>query len=157
MYEWVTNDWSFETHSYMTNSCLQHGSFIHDRFMCATWLILRRDMTHSYVRHSFICATWGIHMCDTPSYVRHDAFICATWLIYTCDMIPSYVRRDTFICATWLRPLLPESCRRETLINVSLRQYDGTLSMVPNSYSMWRVRKHPNSKDSVGFVESQFD
>jgi len=47
----------------------------HDSFVCVTWLILMRDMPHSYVwPDSFICVTWLIHMCDmTHSYAWHDS------------------------------------------------------------------------------------
>jgi len=67
-----------------------------DSFICVTWLIHMRDVTHSYVwRDSFICVTWLIHMCDvTHSYVWRDSFICVTWLIHICDVTHSYVWRD---------------------------------------------------------------
>ena len=76
----------------------------HDAFICVTWLIHMRDMTHSYVWHdAFICVTWRIHMCDmTHSYVWHDSFIFVTWLIHMRDMTHSYIWHDSFICVTCL-------------------------------------------------------
>jgi len=55
-------------------------------FIGATWLIYKRDMTHSNVRHeSFICVTWPIHMCTmTHSHASHDSFTCVTWRMHIC-------------------------------------------------------------------------
>ena len=85
-----------------TQPWLVHMS--HESFICETWRIHIRDVTHSYVRHdSCICATWLVHMWDmTHSYVRHDSFICETRLIHMWDMTHAYVTHDSFICETWL-------------------------------------------------------
>jgi len=77
-------------------------------YICVTWLIHIRDMTHSCVWHdTFTCVTWLIYMCDmTHSCRRRDSFICVTWLIHMCDMTHSYVWHDSFIRVTWLIPCM---------------------------------------------------
>jgi len=59
------------------------------QYMCVTWLIRMRDMTHLYALHdSFANATRLAHMRNkTNSHVRHDSSLCVTWLI---------------VCETWL-------------------------------------------------------
>ena len=103
------------THPYVWQSYVWPDSFI-----CVTWLIYVRDMTHSYVRHdSFVCVIWlcyiYIYMCTC---VGHDTSICVckcvhihtqmpykyvfmrvTWLNHMCDMTESYVCVQ--MCSTW--------------------------------------------------------
>jgi len=81
---------------------LQHDSFIyvwHDSFICGTWLIHMRAMTHSYVWHdsdSDTCNMTHSYKCNmTHSYAGHDSFICGPWLIHIWDM-------TQLIPATWL-------------------------------------------------------
>jgi len=106
---------------------MRHHSFLHDSFICETWLIHMwdmthsyRDMTHSYTRHhSFLHATRPIYTRDlTHSYVWHDSFISRhdsfvlrhdsfilrhasftheARLIYTCNTTNLYTRHDSFI------------------------------------------------------------
>jgi len=67
--------------TWLMHTCDRHDESVvrvvwHDAFICVTWIIHVKDMTHSYVCHdSFICDVW------------HDLFI---WLIYMCDMTHSY-------------------------------------------------------------------
>jgi len=70
----------------------------HDSFICVTWLIHVRDMTHAYVWHdSFKCVTWlntnHCLECPTPrarECVTHwcrSLCVYATWLIHLCDTL----------------------------------------------------------------------
>ena len=78
----------------VTHWCAWHGSF-----MCVTWILHVRNKIHSYAWHVwFMCVTWLIHMCDTThSHAWYDSFICVTWLIHMCDTTHSYVRHDSFV------------------------------------------------------------
>jgi len=69
------------------------------RFICVTWLIFLRDMTHLYVWHdSSVCVSWLIHACDmTNSYVWHDSSVCVSWIIQMCHMPHSDVWRDSYL------------------------------------------------------------
>jgi len=60
-----------------------------DLLICATWLFLLCDMTHSSVSHdAFTCATWRIHIRDVKdSYVQHDSFICAAYGVATISRL----------------------------------------------------------------------
>jgi len=48
----------------------------HDALMCVTYSFLC-DVTHSYLHDSFICVTWLIHTCDmTPCKPLHFRLLC---------------------------------------------------------------------------------
>jgi len=90
-------------------------------FICVTWLIHTRDMTHSFVWN--MCRVghrvWT-QLMQQNSCVWHDSFICATWLIQMCDICEewdivcwrsriyvltqqeSYVSHDSFTRVAWL-------------------------------------------------------
>jgi len=99
----------------------------HDSFICVTWLIHMRDMTHSYVWHdSFTCVIWLIHWiirdmthsCNphgenmSAFYIQHHSCICVyvwlhsytcvTSLMYMCDFTHIHVWHHSFICVTSL-------------------------------------------------------
>jgi len=105
-----------------------HWYMWHDSSLCATWLILMCDMTHSHMQCNTLClcdrycaGTWLIHMCDmTRAYVWHDSFWCVTRRIDICRnnalclfsllltqpdtlcITGMVLRHDSFIRATWL-------------------------------------------------------
>jgi len=108
------------------NTCrmreMTHSHERYDSFICETWLIHMRDMTHLHVRQ---------HM----SNMRHDAFTWditnshETWLIHMRDMTHSYHKHVSFIWQTWL-------------IQMWVRQYSSHL--MTHSYEtslihMWHV------------------
>jgi len=102
------------TRTYMTHVCARHHSLIcdmthsyewlrtmsktrnvlcvwHDSFTSVTWLIHRRDMTHTLM--TLLCKLWH-DWSSTQSYAMyaayawHDSLICVTWPINMrmCDM-----------------------------------------------------------------------
>ena len=74
--------------------------YIECHFICVTWLIHMRSMTHPYVWHdSLICVTWLIHLCDIFALAAcwHDAFIYAPWLIHVFAMTHWYVWHGSFV------------------------------------------------------------
>ena len=94
-------------------------SIIRDSFVCRTWLVHMRDMTHSYVRQdSFISETWLVHMWDMTRSYTHvfprswaPAYYCGwppgapishSWLICDSFVLYSYVEDDLFVRETWL-------------------------------------------------------
>jgi len=98
----VTSPWD------VTHSCERLEVFMcetiarsrvrYDLFVCETWLIRMRDMTHSYVRHdSFTRETWLIHVCDVAALTRRTPLWCVTqtkwWWIW--DMTHSYMWRGS--------------------------------------------------------------
>jgi len=64
----------------------------HDSFLCKTWLIQMRDMTHSYVRHdSFTCETSLIPMWDTAHagarWVRMLQCVAVRYSVVRCAAV----------------------------------------------------------------------
>jgi len=68
----------------------------HDSFLHVTWLVSRRDMTHScvgpdlffFVPWERVLSCWSVIVqCDmTHFYVWHDSLLYVTWLIPMCNM-----------------------------------------------------------------------
>jgi len=95
-----------------------------DSFMCETWVICVRDMSHLCVRNdSFVCVSWLIcvcvmtHLCvwhDSFVCVIHASFMCVTWVIYVCDMSHLCVWHESFVCVVTHDsvPLSPGMCDR---------------------------------------------
>jgi len=79
------------THSYVD---ITRSNEWHDSFVCVTWLIRVRDMTHSHVwLHVLIQVD--------PQRIRFDiADIRAAWIIRMCTMTSVYVQHDWFIYVT---------------------------------------------------------
>ena len=118
----------------------------HDPYICATWLIHRKDTPHSYVYHdSSIFDTWLIHMWGmTHSYVScvsHDSSTCVTRLIWVCDIFcPSPPER---VRVTWLfQTCLPRdsSTRATRLIQTRDTTHSNEWHM---NESCHRVMRHP--------------
>jgi len=150
----------------------------HDSFICVTWPINARDMTHSYVWNaSFICVTWFVHNATrlinmwgmTQWYAWHDSFIRVTWLIHTRDMTHSYAWRDSFIRVTWLiqmcdmthsyvwhEPFLPVTC----LIHICDITYwclrHESLMCVTRISDIWWLRLVGSLKLQVSFAKEPY-
>jgi len=95
VYNWLVSRTSHVAH--MNDSCRAYERVMSPictshvaSFICATWLVHKWDMTHTYAR--------GM----THSYAWHDSFVCVTWLICMRDMTHSYAWHDSFVCVTWL-------------------------------------------------------
>ena len=88
---------------------MTHGSWLILLYICMTWLIQIRDVTHN----SFVHLTCLIRAHDvTYLYVWHDSIICVTWRIHRCGMTYSYVGRDSWLMA--------HSCHMHALARVSI-------------------------------------
>jgi len=79
---------------------MTHAYLWHDSFVCVTWLVRMRDMTHANDSPMISClctrVIWLIHICEKP--MTHDSF---TWLLCMTPPHDSFIRWDDITHTFW--------------------------------------------------------
>ena len=127
----------------MTHSCVSR-----DVFICATWLIYMRDMTHllqiqftathcNTLQHTATHCNTLQHTathCNTLQHTaRHDSSIHVAWLIYVCDVTHSYDSCSTYYSVIWvIHILLSNTCHSSRIVPGTLirRAHIKTLTII---------------------------